>query len=150
MCGLLWKSTRDGWKTGHTSWTLHVLNILLSCRLESAELYFLIRINRFVREHELSCEKSTQTQLKLLLSFLKNTVSVVVVGGWGAGVRIQGWSEWWSTLMLICKVIAFRCRIANSNICHFVKHADSHGHQRHRLQGTLSPTMSICNNGCQV
>lgn len=44
--------------------------------------------------------------------------------------------------MLICEVIAFLCRIANSNICHFVEGADSRGHHLQRSL-SLSPTLSV-------
>lgn len=62
----------------------------------------------------------------------------------------EGWIRlWmWGTGMLICEIMAFLGRIANSNMCHFVKRtavvtADT-------VSRGLSSSLSVRNNGCQV
>lgn len=60
--------------------------------------------------------------------------------------RIGLWM--WGTGMLICEIMAFLGRIANSNMCHFVKRtavvtADT-------VSRGLPRSLSVRNNGCQV
>lgn len=100
--------------------------------------------SKFVLKY-FDCFYFTRGEAASPLSFLKPTVSEAV-GGFRAGM--QGWGGWWGTWMLICEVIAFLCRIANSNICQFVKRADSRGHQRHHLLGSRSCSLPLSPTPC--
>lgn len=147
-----WKGTCDTTLKGRTHFmdTACFQQTSWSCLLRSIQLTDNKKVNknihesRFVLKHQKLYETFVLHPERSSFAFVfSQAYSVKSSGGGAVGM--------WGTWTLICEVIAFLCRIANSNICHLkrtavvTKDAISRG-----LSLSLFPTLSVRNNGCQV